>query len=219
MQLTIFQGLVERIVFYGCEIYAGQLKAGDDYAQLKPPFSICLIDGILWNDAEKVHHAFRLTDRESGRELNGTLEIHTLELGRYNLKESDLANASLLDCWLYWLLHAHEYESEELQRLFPQKPIQVATESITRISLVTEDKAMYDAREKAIRDQQWALSASFREGEAKGKLEGKLEQIRTLEGILDTQPSNQEDLKTMSLEQLARMTSILQEKIRNRLSS
>ncbi len=30
MQLTIFDGLVQRIVFYGCEIYAGQLNAGDE---------------------------------------------------------------------------------------------------------------------------------------------------------------------------------------------
>ena len=160
MQLTIFHGLVQRIVFYGCEIYAGQLNAGDDYSDLKPAFSICLIDGILWKDADKVHHAFRLTDQESGRTLDGTLEIHTLEFGRYNLSESELATASMLDCWLYWLLHAHEYESDELLSLFPQKAIQQATQTITQIALVTEDKAMYDAREKAIRDQQWAINAS-----------------------------------------------------------
>ena len=34
MQLTVFTGLVQRIVFYGCELYAGQLKAGEDYDQL-----------------------------------------------------------------------------------------------------------------------------------------------------------------------------------------
>ena len=62
MQLTIFDGLVQRIVFYGCEIYAGQLNAGDDYTQLNPVFSICLVNGVLWKDAIKVHHVFRLTD-------------------------------------------------------------------------------------------------------------------------------------------------------------
>src|SRR5271157_5993790 len=34
MQLAIFEGLTKRIVFYGCDLYAGQLKAGDDYAAL-----------------------------------------------------------------------------------------------------------------------------------------------------------------------------------------
>lgn len=87
-----------------------------------PAFSICLLDGILWDDSDKVHHTFRLTDRDSGRTLGETLEIHTIELGRYNLREQDLATASMFECWLYWLLHAHEYEAEELLKLFPQEP-------------------------------------------------------------------------------------------------
>ena len=56
-------------------------------------------NGIVLPDSTKVHHAFRLTDSESSRTLAGTLEIHTLELGRYDLLASDLANASLLQLW------------------------------------------------------------------------------------------------------------------------
>jgi len=146
MQLTIFEGLVQRIVFYGCELYASQLKAGDDYADLHPVYSICLVDGVLWRDAVQVHHAFQIADRKSGRVLPGTLEIHTLELGRYNMKESELSSAGMLDCWLFWFLHAHEYDPEALLALFPQEAIRQATETITRIAQITEDKAMYDAR-------------------------------------------------------------------------
>ncbi len=66
MQLSTQSGLVKRIVFYGCEVYAGQLMAGDDYSALKPVYSICL-----------------------------------------------------LDRWLYWLLHAHQYDAKRLGSLFP----------------------------------------------------------------------------------------------------
>jgi predicted transposase/invertase (TIGR01784 family) len=100
MQLSTHSGLVKRIVFYGCEVYAGQLKAGDDYSVLKPVYSICLLEGQLWDDSPKVHHAFRLETRDSGRLLGETLEIHTLELGWYNLQESELETACLLDRWL-----------------------------------------------------------------------------------------------------------------------
>ena len=159
MQLTILAGLVQRIVFYGCELYAGQLRAGDDYENLHPVYSICLLNGVLWRDAPRVHHAFRLADKESGRVLDGTLEVHTIELGWYNLTESELSSAGMLDCWLFWFLHAHEYEPEALLALFPQQAIRQATQTITRIAQITEDKAMYDAREKAIRDQQWMLNS------------------------------------------------------------
>ena len=160
MQLSIFSGLVKRIVFYGCEVYAGQLKAGDDYSELKPVYSICLLEKILWNDSTKVHHAFRLTDVLSGRTLRETLEIHTLELGWYNLTEADLPTAGTLERWLFWLLHADEYEPETLMKLLPEQAFQIATQTLNRISEITEDKQMYDAREKAIRDRQWAINAS-----------------------------------------------------------
>ena len=231
MQLTIFDGLVERIVYYGCELYADQLKNGDDYRNAHPVFSICLVNGILWKDARKVHHAFRLTDGESGQVLQETLEIHTLELGRYNLRESDLKTANMLDCWLYWLLHAHEYEAEALMKLLPQQPIRQATQTIVSIAQVTEDKTMYDAREKALRDYQWAMNSARREGLIKGKIEGKLEgeiegeikvrieTIQMLQGLGCVPVSEEQDLRILTLEQLQSLTNDLREKLRNRTPS
>lgn len=99
MQVTLFEGLIKRIVFYGCEIYAGQLRKGQDYSVLRPAYSICILRGRLWEDSKKVHHAFRLADQESGRVLDQTLEIHTLELGWYTLTEAELATAGMLACW------------------------------------------------------------------------------------------------------------------------
>ena len=108
-----------------------------------------------------------------GAVLEDSLQIHTLELVRYNIAQSELGSASELDCWLFWLLHAHQYEPEELRKLLPQPAIRQATETLTRIAEITEDKAMYDAREIALRDRKWEKSATFREGERKGRIEGR----------------------------------------------
>jgi predicted transposase/invertase (TIGR01784 family) len=216
MQLSTHSGLVKRIVLYGCEVYAGQLKAGDDYAVLKPVYSICLLEGQLWDDSPKVHHAFRLEDRDSGRLLAETLEIHTLELGWYNLKESELETASMLDRWLYWLLHAHQYDAKKLGSLFPQPEFQKATDSIDRIAKKTEDKAMYDTREKAIRDQQWILNAARREGREEGREEGEIKLIQTLQEILGGPVSDAVVFHGRSLEQLRAMTEELRKKIQRR---
>ncbi|MEZ6111308.1 MAG: Rpn family recombination-promoting nuclease/putative transposase [Pirellulaceae bacterium] len=230
IQLTVVPGLDRRIVFYGCELYAGQLQAGEDYSELKPVYSICIADGILWRDARQVHHAFRLTDRESGRTLPNTLEIHTLELGRYNRTESELASAPMLDCWLYWLLHAHEYEPAELLRLLPQVEFQQATRTLTEIAEKTEDKTMYDAREKARRDQQWALTGSYREGFAHGELAGEtrgevrglaigeIRLIHALQNLLLEALTAESELQSKSLSELQAITAELQERLRQRNS-
>ena len=231
MQLSTYSGLVKRIVFYGCEVYAGQLKAGDDYSVLKPVYSICLLEGQLWDDFPKVNHAFRLEDRDSGRLLVETLEIHTLELGWYNLQESELETASLLDRWLYWLLHAHQYDAKKLGSLFPQPEFQKATDSIDRIAKKTEDKSMYDTREKAIRDQQWILNAARREGREEGRQEGRVEgeikgreegelfgKIRMLQNLLSLPQSTDKELHPRSRTELETLATELQAQLRKRMT-
>lgn len=79
---------------------------------------------------------------------------------------------------------------------------------------------MYDAREKAIRDQQWALNASFREGEIKGKIEGKIEGeiklIQTLQVILGESLFETPDLQGKTLEELQAITVELRTRIAKR---
>jgi predicted transposase/invertase (TIGR01784 family) len=228
VQLTGYRGLRQRMVFYGCELYAGQLKAGQEYHTVNPVYTVWLIDGILWPDAAKVHHVFRLTDADSGRVLEDALEIHTLELGRYNVRESELASASLLDCWLFWLLHAPEYDPGSMAKLLPHAAIRQATETLTRIAQITENKTMYDARAKFLRDQKWERDAMFQdgkmegeikgkaEGKAEGKIEGEIRLVRILQGLAGVPVAEEQDLRVFKLEELQAMTNDLQVKLRGR---
>ena len=75
---------------------------------------------------------------------------------------------------------------------------------------------MYDARERAIRDRKSEISAAVREGEIKGKVEGKIETIQMLQCLLRVPVSDEKDLRTLTLEQLQTMTSDMQEKLRRR---
>jgi predicted transposase YdaD len=108
-------------------------------------------------------------------------------------------------------------------KLLPYQPIQQATRTIERIAQQTEYKAMYDAREKARRDEGWIARAAYREGERegelKGKIEGKIELVRALEGLLHTLPTREHDLRAMTLDQLESLASSLQDKLRNRAPS
>jgi predicted transposase YdaD len=108
--------------------------------------------------------------------------------------------------------------------LFSQPEFQKATDSIDRIAKKTEDKAMYDTREKAIRDQQWILNAARREGreegreegEIKGREEGEIKLIQTLQEILGSPVSDPAVFQGRSLEQLRAMTEELRKKIQRR---
>jgi len=99
--------------------------------------------------------------------------------------------------------------------------------SLTQISEKTEDKAMYDAREKAIRDYQTAINSALREGREEGKeigqqigeLRGNLMgTMRTLQEILVVAQTDMESLRLMSTEELEALAAQLQQSIRSRSS-
>jgi predicted transposase/invertase (TIGR01784 family) len=230
MQLTVTAGLVKRVVFYGCELYAGQLSKGDDYHRLQPVYSICILDDLAWESGTAGHHRFRLVDTMNDRVLEQTLEIHVLELPRYNLQESDLATASEVERWLFWFRHAHEYDATALRRLFPEDAIRQAISIIEMISLKTEDKQMYDTREKAARDYQWLINGAREEGREEGRQEGIQEgiqegreqgsligTIRVCQSILRIPESSNEELLAKPLRELQSMANELQATLRNRM--
>jgi predicted transposase/invertase (TIGR01784 family) len=216
VQIRVPAELEKRIVFYGCELYTDQLREGVGYADLAAAYSIWLINGLLWLEGAQFHHAFRLTDAASGRVLDGTLAIHTIELPKYNTAYPDVSSGDVLGHWLLWLKHSQTYEPEALLREFPQPAIRRASETLIRIAQITEDKTMYDARERAIRDRKSELDSARREGELKGKIEGKIEMIRMLQGLLYQPPSDEKELEAMGAEQLESLKSSLQEQLRIR---
>jgi len=88
---------------------------------------------------------------------------------------------------------------------------------------------MYDQREKAQRDYEWALSGAREEGIAegreqarkereqlgmeKGKLVGK---IQLLQELLGDRPSSDTDLKELSSEAIAAQLAVLKQRFRDR---
>jgi len=217
VQLSARPGLIQRVVFYGCEVYAGQLMEGQDYSELKPVYTICLYRGVLWPQDVTYQHRFQLADVETGRILEETVAIHLVELFKYNLQEAELATATTSDRWLYWLLHSHEYTSEELLKLFPELAIQQATRSLNDINLITKDKQMYDLRKKAEIDYHWGLTAAKKEGieigEARGEARGI---VKALQEILGICLYSDEELHKKSLEELATIVTDLRSRTLNR---
>jgi flagellar biosynthesis/type III secretory pathway protein FliH len=117
------------------------------------------------------------------------------------------------------LLHAHQYDAKKLGSLFPQPEFQKATDSIDRIAKKTEDKAMYDTREKAIRDQQWILNAARREGREEGREEGELfGKMRMLQNLLSLPQSTDKELQLKTRTELETLATELQAQLRKRMT-
>ena len=192
-------------------------------------FSICLLNDKLWVKEETAHHRFRLEDRQTGRVLKDTLEIHLVELPKYNLNRERLAAASPIERWAFLFLNSHLYSAEELREIFPEEAFQLVISSVETIHLKTEFRDMYETREKALRDYEWKISTARDEGIVKGREEGRDEGrdegreegkligiIRTCQMILAEPQSNEESLRGKPLDELQTLVQSLQSELRKR---
>ena len=213
MQTAIYAGLLERLVYYACRMYVEQLRAGENYKSAAPSITICLLDRVLFRDTPQAHHRFQMLDTASGRELERAIEVHTVELRKYNLNEASIAEASKLEQWAFLLLRAQDYDAATLRRLLPGIEFEPAIQTIETISLKTEDRQMYHKRERAQRDYEWAISSAREEGIEKGKLAGK---IQTLQELLGDEVTSDAQLVSCEASELAARIEELQRRLRSR---
>ncbi len=145
VQIVVQSCFAKRAVFYACGAYTDQLRAGQGYSELKATYSICLLMRNLWDD-KQLHHQFQLVERESGRVLEDSIEIHTVELAKYNKERSALLGASVLEQWAYWIKNASEHTVEELRELLPGLEFLRATVELNAIREITEEKQINQQR-------------------------------------------------------------------------
>jgi predicted transposase/invertase (TIGR01784 family) len=241
MQVSIASGLLQRLAYYACSLYVDQLKSGKNYVSLQPAISICLLSAVLFHDTATAHHRFRMCDPDQGKELPNAVEVHTVELTKYTLGEDTIGQASKIEQWAFFLLFADQYEPRRLRELLPEVEFQEAITIVEQIACKTEDRTMYDQREKAERDHQWrlegALNAGLEQGREQGRVQGLeqgrvqgLEQgreegrrqgvvagkIQVMQQLLGEPERSLDDLLQQPLQELTRLLAELQERLRVR---
>jgi len=113
MQLSIFAALSARMVYNISDLYRGQLKAGQDFNELRPVISIWILTNTLFPDSPWFHHRFQFQDARMDPQTNDIQRvilphqvIHTLELPKWSHPQHPLDDES---AWLYFLKEAKNW--------------------------------------------------------------------------------------------------------------
>jgi predicted transposase/invertase (TIGR01784 family) len=225
MQVDHRSGLRKRLIYYACNMFVDQLEVGKSYERAQPAISICFVRQEMFPESRTGHRVFRMRDIDSGMELSDALEIHIIELAKYNLNKEELGSCAELERWVYLMLHSQDHSAEELRSLLPGEGFGRAIDILSMIASKTEDKQMYDQREKALRDYEWAISGALSEGREEGREEGKIAgyevgklagEIQVLQKLLGESVSPDSELFPLSMKSLSEQRNELQLRIRNR---
>jgi predicted transposase/invertase (TIGR01784 family) len=209
MQRSVTWAFPKRFLFYWAQHYSGQMREGDYHETLCATFSIAFLDSVLFDD-EHYHHVFRPWDHERGLLLCKDMELHTIELPRFNLTVEQLTTP--LERWCYFLKHGDTLDSDKLPPALDVPPIRQAVEILTMLSKDELERERYLDRLKGQRDAQSLANAARFEREAgreEGRREEMLARIQLCQRALKQPVTPKEELLRLQGDDLARLAEQL----------
>jgi predicted transposase/invertase (TIGR01784 family) len=149
IQLVSYASLPARILYNWADIYSQQLKSGQDYAQLKPTYSIwLLVEKLLPDDSEYMHH-YKMRD-EQGRVFSHHGGIWLLELSKFNVNQVEREDQR----WLKFFKDGeHLNDSAVLLSWMNTREMQQAMNTLSAFSEKEHRYFQYQARQEYLRQQ------------------------------------------------------------------
>lgn len=85
MQMLAYGEFRKRLLYYWARAYQQQLHEGDDYAELRPTYSICFVNTVLFGQLPPHHLVFRLLEERHQVAFTNDLALNILELPKFTL--------------------------------------------------------------------------------------------------------------------------------------
>jgi predicted transposase/invertase (TIGR01784 family) len=134
MQTSLPAGMSQRLAYYVSTVYVGQLHEGNQYLELRPAISICVLTQAMFPESSELHLDFRLRETSSRLILTDEVQIHLLQLNNLRVTAENVYHALPAERWSYFLQNADKLTPEEIRRLFPDEEIAEAAGVLEMIS-------------------------------------------------------------------------------------
>ncbi|HJA65536.1 hypothetical protein B5F07_12305 [Lachnoclostridium sp. An169] len=194
MQVPYFEFWTNRVLFYVCKVYTGQIKKGESYETLKPCVHVSILDFIHFPKDNRCYRKIALCDVETGEQYTDLMELHILELKK--LPEEDQNEEGVIR-WMRFLSGKTRKEFENMAK--KDEYIEEAYNELKKLSLDEQKRLEYEARERALHDYNTQMSSAERRGIEIGKQEGiKLGKQETLVQLISENLQKGLDLDTIA---------------------
>jgi predicted transposase/invertase (TIGR01784 family) len=199
MQAQKYDEYSQRILYYLCKLYAGQLSSGDAYEELKPVIGIHFLDYEHFPTCNDFHFHFELRDIQHPElHLTDDLSLYIFELPKLEkLIPTEQWGEKMYE-WLHFFNHAHEEGEKTMQTHYKNPAIKKAFTVLERLSEDEETRYHAELREEALKFQAIELAAAEKKGELIGE-------IRMAQKILKQPVTSRDELTQKSVEELQKL--------------
>jgi predicted transposase/invertase (TIGR01784 family) len=213
----------ERLLYYWSRLFSSSLSSGQNYSELSPTIMISILNYPLFpQETDNFHTVFHLTEDKEHFLWSPHLEIHAIDLSQFMVKwkkyRREMKGNSPTELPWLMMLTAADYRKKgvnkeifhELEEFsMNEQEIREAMFEWESLSSNKENKVLYEARMKFLRDQLSNLMGERRAGKEEGRKEGRQEGIK--EGIALLVRKMAE--KGIALKEIAKMTDLEEEEV------
>ena len=168
VQLINKKDMERRSLFYWSQMYLMGLNKGDDYITLNPAITINILGHKIFPN-EPLHSMYSIYNIETGRRLNEDLELHFLEIPKFQKKP--IGEMTRMERWLAYF--SNKLDTEEMEELaMSDATIKKAVNDTDIFMMDFEERLKYINRQMAIMDYNTDMRVSREEGYNAGLEEG-----------------------------------------------
>jgi predicted transposase/invertase (TIGR01784 family) len=167
MQCSSEKDFKDRALFLWAQLFAGELKSGDQYGLLRQSICINVLDFIMF-DSPGFYSDFTVMERVRHEALSDKCAILFLELPKIG-KEIHIENR--LELWLK-VINSETAEEWEMLQNTGVKPIQQAVYTLRQMSKDERIRELAHQREIAAHDEASRIAGAWDKGIAEGMARG-----------------------------------------------
>jgi predicted transposase/invertase (TIGR01784 family) len=175
IQLKDEKNMIKRSLYYLSKMYESQLGSGENYKTLPRTVAINILRFEYLEKEKNFHNAYRFKNIKNNNELTDVMEIHFIELPKFDEKKEGkllVENLKKLDMLKAWTLFLKEPNSQNVRTLEDSvKEIKEAKEELTIISSDEKNRDLYEMREASLHDRVSALEGAEEKGYQKAQKE------------------------------------------------
>lgn len=180
IQTTAQKGFTNRLLAYSARIYAGQIKAGENYDKLSPVYSLVFstvnIPEFSQLKNEWYHTCLLQRSEPPHLVLTEGIQFVLVELDKFTKEIEKIIDPR--DAWCYLLKRLSDLDSQDCETLTNKGgPMPEAVQHLWKLSQDELIQERLEAEEKQRRDRvaqmDWAREEGLQEGIQKGRQEGQ----------------------------------------------
>ena len=202
MQMYWSTNFKDRVLFNSAKVYVDQLKSGMNFTDLRPVYSLNLVNDVFENDVPDFIHSYHVVHEKHTKKVIEGLHLVFVELPKF--KPQTIAERKMAVLWLRFLTEINDTTEVVPQELLDNDDIRQAVELVRESAFTRAQLMGYDLFWDAVRVDREKATEAERRYKA-GKAEGIKEGIK--EGALAT-ARKLKAMNVMTIEQIAEATGL-----------